>query len=146
MGLYTELYSSVTYFKLQCFSVRAGGIGLNITGANKVVVFDPNWNPAHDLQAQDRAYRIGQTRDVAVYRLITAGTLEENIYLRQVHKQVLISSMMFCVLNNVLIVHLQAFGQGCCQIRVCAATLRQKRTFRIQENDTTESSRKNFFD
>jgi SNF2 family DNA or RNA helicase len=41
-------------------STRVGGIGLNITGANTVIIFDPNWNPAHDLQAQDRAYRIGR--------------------------------------------------------------------------------------
>lgn len=52
-----------------------------------VVVFDPSWNPSHDLQAQDRAYRLGQHRDVRVYRLITAGGIEENIYLRQVYKQ-----------------------------------------------------------
>ena len=68
-------------------STKAGGVGLNITGANVVIVFDPNWNPSHDLQAQDRAYRIGQTRDVRVYRLITAGSIEENIYLRQIYKQ-----------------------------------------------------------
>ena len=41
-------------------STKAGGVGLNITGANNVIVFDPNWNPSHDLQAQDRAYRIGE--------------------------------------------------------------------------------------
>lgn len=68
-------------------STKAGGLGLNITSANVVIVFDPNWNPSHDLQAQDRAYRLGQTRNVRVYRLITAGTVEENIYLRQVYKQ-----------------------------------------------------------
>ena len=45
---------------------------------------DPSWNPSHDLQAQDRAFRIGQRRDVAVYRLVAAGTLEETIYTRQV--------------------------------------------------------------
>lgn len=68
-------------------STRAGGVGLNIVSANKVVIFDPNWNPAHDLQAQDRAYRIGQRRDVEVYRLISTGTVEEVVYARQVYKQ-----------------------------------------------------------
>lgn len=68
-------------------STRAGGIGLNITSANKVVVVDPNWNPSHDLQAQDRAYRIGQHRDVEVFRLISAGTIEEIVYARQIYKQ-----------------------------------------------------------
>jgi len=68
-------------------STRAGGVGLNITSANKVVIFDPSWNPSHDLQAQDRSYRIGQTRDVEVYRLISAGTIEEIVYARQIYKQ-----------------------------------------------------------
>ncbi|KAI0337673.1 hypothetical protein BDW22DRAFT_1339232 [Trametopsis cervina] len=68
-------------------STLAGGTGLNLTGANKVVIFDPNWNPAHDLQAMDRAYRFGQTRNVSVYRLLAAGSVEELIYARQVYKQ-----------------------------------------------------------
>lgn len=68
-------------------STRAGGVGLNITSANKVVVVDPNWNPSYDLQAQDRAYRIGQTRDVQVFRLVSVGTLEEIVYARQIYKQ-----------------------------------------------------------
>ncbi|KAL9077336.1 MAG: hypothetical protein Q9157_003372 [Trypethelium eluteriae] len=68
-------------------STKAGGVGLNITSANKVVVVDPNWNPAYDLQAQDRAYRIGQTRDVEVFRLVSAGTIEEIVYARQIYKQ-----------------------------------------------------------
>ncbi|KAH9929468.1 P-loop containing nucleoside triphosphate hydrolase protein [Fomitopsis serialis] len=68
-------------------STLAGGTGLNLTGANKVVIFDPNWNPAHDLQAIDRAYRFGQTRDVEVFRLLGAGSIEELIYARQVYKQ-----------------------------------------------------------
>jgi SNF2 family DNA or RNA helicase len=57
-----------------------GGLGLTLTGADRVVVIDPSWNPAADAQAVDRAYRLGQTRDVAVYRLITCGTVEEKIY------------------------------------------------------------------
>ncbi|KAG6890202.1 hypothetical protein C0995_010213 [Termitomyces sp. Mi166 len=68
-------------------STLAGGTGLNLTGANKVVIFDPNWNPAHDLQAMDRAFRFGQTRDVSVYRLLGAGSVEELIYARQIYKQ-----------------------------------------------------------
>lgn len=68
-------------------STKAGGVGLNITSANKVVVFDPHWNPSYDLQAQDRAYRIGQVRDVEVFRLVSAGTIEEIVYARQIYKQ-----------------------------------------------------------
>ncbi|GAB7365109.1 hypothetical protein MBLNU230_g6199t1 [Neophaeotheca triangularis] len=68
-------------------STKAGGVGLNITSANKVVVMDPNWNPSLDLQAQDRAYRIGQWRDVDVFRLVSAGTIEEIVYARQIYKQ-----------------------------------------------------------
>ncbi|ORX37207.1 P-loop containing nucleoside triphosphate hydrolase protein [Kockovaella imperatae] len=68
-------------------STMAGGVGLNLTAANKVVIFDPAWNPANDLQAMDRAFRIGQKRTVDVYRLIGLGTLEELMYERQVHKQ-----------------------------------------------------------
>lgn len=68
-------------------STKAGGVGLNITSANKVVIFDPNWNPSYDLQAQDRAYRIGQLRHVEVFRLVSAGTVEEIVYARQIYKQ-----------------------------------------------------------
>ncbi|KAK9478913.1 P-loop containing nucleoside triphosphate hydrolase protein [Lipomyces japonicus] len=68
-------------------STRAGGLGLNIVSANRVVIWDPNWNPTHDLQAQDRAFRLGQQRDVNVYRLISAGTIEEIVYARQIYKQ-----------------------------------------------------------
>ena len=68
-------------------STRAGGVGLNLTAANKVVIFDPDWNPCLDLQAQDRCFRIGQTRFVEVFRLLAEGTVEEHIYLRQLIKQ-----------------------------------------------------------
>ncbi|WWC88458.1 uncharacterized protein L201_003369 [Kwoniella dendrophila CBS 6074] len=68
-------------------STLAGGVGLNLTAANKVVIFDPDWNPANDLQAMDRAFRIGQKRTVDVYRLIGQGTVEELTYERQIHKQ-----------------------------------------------------------
>lgn len=68
-------------------STKAGGVGLNIVSANRVVIFDPSWNPAHDLQAQDRAFRIGQLRNVEVYRLVSMGTIEENVSARQIYKQ-----------------------------------------------------------
>ncbi|CAK0829914.1 unnamed protein product [Prorocentrum cordatum] len=73
-------------------STRAGGVGLNLTSASVVVIFDPDWNPFSDLQAQDRSFRIGQTRVVEVYRLLGAGTIEEQIYVRQIWKQQLARS------------------------------------------------------
>ncbi|WOL07703.1 switch 2 [Canna indica] len=68
-------------------STRAGGLGLNLASANRVVIFDPNWNPAQDLQAQDRSFRYGQKRHVIVFRLLAAGSLEELVYSRQIYKQ-----------------------------------------------------------
>jgi SNF2 family DNA or RNA helicase len=62
------------------------GVGLNLTGADRAIIVDPDWNPANDNQCIDRIYRIGQTKDVIVYRLITGGTVEEKIYMRQVYK------------------------------------------------------------
>jgi SNF2 family DNA or RNA helicase len=60
-------------------SLRAGGLGLNLTAADYVIHLDPWWNPAVEAQASDRAHRIGQTRPVTVYRLVTAQTIEERI-------------------------------------------------------------------
>ena len=67
-------------------SIKATGQGLTLTAANRVIMFDVNWNPSWEEQAQDRAHRIGQTRDVDVYRLVAEGTVEEQIYLRQIYK------------------------------------------------------------
>ena len=58
---------------------KAGGQGINLTAADTVIIYDSDWNPAMDAQAQDRAHRIGQTRDVHIYRLICEKTIEENI-------------------------------------------------------------------
>ena len=60
-------------------TTAVGGLGLNLTGADTVVLFDHDWNPMRDLQAMDRAHRLGQTKVVTVYRLLTRGTLEEKI-------------------------------------------------------------------
>ena len=61
-------------------SLKAGGTGLNLTAADMVVHFDPWWNPAAEAQATDRAHRIGQDKNVSVYKLITSGTVEEKSY------------------------------------------------------------------
>ncbi|CAL8293653.1 unnamed protein product [Gadus morhua 'NCC'] len=87
-------FNSSPHTNLCLVSTMAGGLGLNFVGANVVVLFDPTWNPANDLQAIDRAYRIGQWRDVTVLRLISLGTVEEIIYLRQVYKQQLQSTVV----------------------------------------------------
>jgi SNF2 family DNA or RNA helicase len=67
--------------KIFCFilSTRSGGLGMNLTGADTVIFYDSDWNPAMDAQAQDRCHRIGQTREVHIYRLISEHTVEENI-------------------------------------------------------------------
>ncbi|KAH7520927.1 hypothetical protein FEM48_Zijuj08G0197600 [Ziziphus jujuba var. spinosa] len=65
---------------------QVGGLGLTLTRADRVIVVDPAWNPSTDNQSVDRAYRIGQTKDVLVYRLMTSGTVEEKIYRKQVFK------------------------------------------------------------
>uniref|UniRef100_A0A0D9WMJ1 Helicase ATP-binding domain-containing protein n=1 Tax=Leersia perrieri TaxID=77586 RepID=A0A0D9WMJ1_9ORYZ len=62
-------------------------LGVNLVSANHVVIFDPSWNPAQDLQAQDRSFRFGQRRHVTVFRLLGAGSLEELVYSRQIYKQ-----------------------------------------------------------
>jgi E1A-binding protein p400 len=68
-------------------STRSGGLGINLTGADTVVFYDSDWNPAMDAQAQDRAHRIGQTRDVHIFRLVTESTIEENILLKARQKR-----------------------------------------------------------
>ena len=63
-------------------TTRVGSLGINLTSANKVIIFDPDWNPMVDIQATERALRIGQTRDVAIYRFVSEETIEEKIYHR----------------------------------------------------------------
>jgi SNF2 family DNA or RNA helicase len=75
-------------------SLKAGGTGLNLTGADIVVHLDPWWNPAVEDQASDRAHRIGQTRPVTVYRLVTRGTIEEQIVALHAEKRELADSLL----------------------------------------------------
>jgi len=65
-------------------TTRVGGLGVNLTGANRVIIYDPDWNPATDAQARERAWRIGQNKQVTIYRLITAGTIEEKVRNQQI--------------------------------------------------------------
>lgn len=75
--------------KVFCFilSTRSGGLGINLTGADTVIFYDSDWNPAMDAQAQDRAHRIGQTREVHIYRMVTEHTIEENILTKAKQKR-----------------------------------------------------------
>ena len=75
-------------------SLKAGGTGLNLTGADTVIHFDPWWNPAVEAQATDRAHRIGQMKIVTSYKLITRGTVEEKILNLQNRKRALIEGML----------------------------------------------------
>ncbi|KAK7924238.1 helicase swr1 [Apiospora marii] len=70
-------------------STRSGGLGINLTGADTVIFYDQDWNPAMDKQCQDRCHRIGQTRDVHIYRLISEHTIEANILRKASQKQML---------------------------------------------------------
>ncbi|PJA25691.1 MAG: helicase [Alphaproteobacteria bacterium CG_4_10_14_0_2_um_filter_63_37] len=75
-------------------SLKAGGVGLNLTAADTVIHFDPWWNPAAENQATDRAHRIGQTQAVFVYKLVAAGSIEEKILALQEHKAALAAGVL----------------------------------------------------
>jgi SNF2 family DNA or RNA helicase len=75
-------------------SLKAGGFGLNLTEADYCFLLDPWWNPATETQAIDRTHRIGQTRNVMVYRLIAAGTIEEKVMALKVRKAELSASVL----------------------------------------------------
>lgn len=67
-------------------TTRVGGLGTNLTGASRVIIYDPDWNPSTDIQARERAWRLGQKKEVAIYRLVTPGCIEEKIYQRGIFK------------------------------------------------------------
>ncbi|KAF3492243.1 DNA repair and recombination protein RAD26 [Arthroderma uncinatum] len=75
-------------------TTKVGGLGVNLTGADRVIIYDPDWNPSTDVQAHERAWRLGQKREVTIYRLMTAGTIEEKIYHRQIFKQFLANKIL----------------------------------------------------
>jgi len=86
-----QLDASIPVFLI---SLKAGGVGLNLTAADTVIHFDPWWNPAVEAQATDRAHRIGQKRVVTSYKLITRGTVEEKILNLQNRKRELLQGML----------------------------------------------------
>mmetsp|Transcript_33130 Transcript_33130/g.37226 ORF Transcript_33130/g.37226 Transcript_33130/m.37226 type:complete len:1363 (+) Transcript_33130:107-4195(+) len=85
--------SDDSYFCMLC-TTRTGGVGLNMVGADRIILYDPDWNPQTDAQARERAWRFGQEREVTVYRMICAGTVEEKIYQRQIFKTALTNSVL----------------------------------------------------
>lgn len=75
-------------------SSKAGGCGLNLIGANRLIMFDPDWNPANDEQAMARVWRDGQKKPCYIYRFVTTGTIEEKIFQRQTHKKALSNTIV----------------------------------------------------
>lgn len=106
-------FNTNTEIDVFLLTTKVGGLGLNLVGADRVILFDPDWvsngkifhhtvyaemcfmqNPSTDMQARERAWRLGQKKDVVIYRLMTAGTIEEKIYHRQIYKQFLTNKVL----------------------------------------------------
>ncbi|TQS38377.1 hypothetical protein Golomagni_01116 [Golovinomyces magnicellulatus] len=85
----TDLFNNDTRILAFILSSRSGGLGINLTGADTVIFYDLDWNPAMDKQCQDRCHRIGQTRDVHIYRLVSEHTIEANILRKANQKRML---------------------------------------------------------
>src|SRR5439155_14369555 len=93
-GEVVERFQTDNSIPVFLISLKAGGVGLNLTGADTVIHFDPWWNPAVEAQATDRAHRIGQTRIVTSYKLITRDTVEEKILKLQARKREMIEATL----------------------------------------------------
>merc|ERR1711892_1077390 len=84
-----ERFNNDKKYFIFILSTRSGGVGINLTGADTVIFYDSDWNPTMDAQAQDRCHRIGQTRDVHIYRLVSERTVEENVLKKANQKRLL---------------------------------------------------------
>lgn len=89
-----DTFNTNKYYHVFLLTTKVGGLGVNLTGADRVIIFDPDWNPSTDMQARERAWRLGQTKDITIYRLMTAGTIEEKIYHRQIFKTFLTNKIL----------------------------------------------------
>lgn len=114
-----EQFNGDAYVPFMVLSLKAGGVGLNLTAANHVVHFDRWWNPAVENQATDRAFRIGQTRKVIVHKFVTKGTIEEKIDAMIEEKQKLSGDILSAAgekwiteLNNEELMNLMRLGGG----------------------------------
>ncbi|VDK41709.1 unnamed protein product [Anisakis simplex] len=86
LNLVNDFNNSSDNSQVFLLSTKAGGVGLNLIGASRLILFDSDWNPAHDVQAMARIWRDGQKRPCFIYRLVTTGTIDEKILQRQVKK------------------------------------------------------------
>jgi len=99
--------------KVFLLSTRAGGLGINLTAADTCIIYDSDWNPQQDLQAQDRCHRIGQTKPVMIYRLVTANTIDQRIVERAAAKRKL----------EKMVIHREKFKAGAASITTSLKTL-----------------------
>ncbi|XP_078481506.1 uncharacterized protein LOC100186186 [Ciona intestinalis] len=91
---YIEEFNNDPNIFLFLLSTRAGGLGINLTGADTVIIYDSDWNPQNDSQAQDRCHRIGQERPVMVYRMVTMATIDQQIMERAARKRTMEKMIM----------------------------------------------------
>jgi len=84
--MYMQDFNNTHKYDIFLLSTKAGGLGINLIGADRVIIYDVDWNPQNDIQAMDRAYRIGQKNAVQVYRLVTEHTIEERMIELQRYK------------------------------------------------------------
>lgn len=89
-----DTFNNNEYYHVFLLTTKVGGLGVNLTGADRVIIYDPDWNPSTDIQARERAWRLGQKKDITIYRLMTAGTIEEKIYHRQIFKTFLTNKIL----------------------------------------------------
>merc|ERR550534_1431077 len=99
--------------KVFLLSTRAAGLGINLTAADTCIIYDSDWNPQQDLQAQDRCHRIGQTKPVMIYRLVSANTIDQKIVERAAAKRKL----------EKMIIHKEKFKSGAASIATSLKTL-----------------------